>query len=88
MRDIILLRGFSCDPSTGEASISRCKEIEYEEIRYEKPEVKIAKIEALENEIQKSLEDFKNTIEEYLSCFASPPFLLPGLHRTARPDRG
>ncbi len=34
------------------------KEIEYEEIRYEKPEVIIAKIEALENEIQKSLKDF------------------------------
>ena len=40
-------------------SISRYKEIEYEEVQYEKPEVIIEKIETLENEIQKSLTDLK-----------------------------
>jgi type I restriction enzyme M protein len=40
-------------------SISRYKEIEYEEVQYEKPEVIIQKIEALENDIQKSLKDLK-----------------------------
>jgi type I restriction-modification system DNA methylase subunit len=40
-------------------SISRYKEIEYEEVHYEKPEVIIQKIETLENEIQKSLKDLK-----------------------------
>jgi len=45
-------------------SIPRYNETEYEEIRYEKPEVILVKIEALENEIQKSLKDIKNTIEE------------------------
>jgi type I restriction enzyme M protein len=40
-------------------SISRYKEIEYEEVQYEKPEVIIEKIETLENEIQKSLRDLK-----------------------------
>ena len=44
-------------------SISRYKEIEYEEIQYEKPDVIIAKIETLEHEIQKSLQDFKNAVE-------------------------
>jgi type I restriction enzyme M protein len=42
-----------------ELSISRYKEIEYEEVQYEKPEVIIQKIETLENEIQKSLKDLK-----------------------------
>ena len=40
-------------------SISRYKEIEYEEVQYEKPEIIIQKIETLENEIQKSLKDLK-----------------------------
>ena len=40
-------------------SISRYKEIEYEEVQYEKPEVIIEKIETLENEIQKGLKDLK-----------------------------
>jgi len=40
-------------------SISRYKEIEYAEVHYEKPEVIIEKIEALEIEIQKGLKDLK-----------------------------
>jgi type I restriction enzyme M protein len=40
-------------------SISRYKEIEYEEVQYEKPEVIIQKIEVLEYEIQKSLQNLK-----------------------------
>jgi type I restriction enzyme M protein len=40
-------------------SISRYREIEYEEVQYEKPEIIIQKIEILENEIQKSLNDLK-----------------------------
>jgi len=40
-------------------SISRYKEIEYEEVQYEKPVVIIEKIEMLENEIQKSLNNLK-----------------------------
>jgi type I restriction enzyme M protein len=40
-------------------SISRYKEIEYEEIQYEKPEVIIEKIEKVESEIQKGLKDLK-----------------------------
>lgn len=40
-------------------SISRYKEIVYEEVQYEKPEVIIEKIEALESEIQKGLKDLK-----------------------------
>jgi type I restriction enzyme M protein len=40
-------------------SISRYKEIEYEEVQYEKTEVIIQKIETLENEIQRSLKDLK-----------------------------
>ncbi|MFA7304400.1 MAG: hypothetical protein WC015_07825 [Methanoregula sp.] len=44
-------------------SISRYKEIEYEEVQYEKPEVIIAKIETLEHEIQKSLQDLKTLLK-------------------------
>ena len=40
-------------------SISRYKEIEYEEVQYEKPEIIIQKIETLEGEIQKGLNDLK-----------------------------
>jgi type I restriction enzyme M protein len=40
-------------------SIPHYKEIEYEEVQYEKPEIIIEKIEALESEIQKSLKDLK-----------------------------
>lgn len=40
-------------------SISRYKEIEYEEVQYEKPEVIIEKIAALENGIQTGLMDLK-----------------------------
>ena len=40
-------------------SISRYKEIEYEEVQYEKPEVIIEKIAALESGIQSGLEDLK-----------------------------
>jgi type I restriction enzyme M protein len=45
-------------------SISRYKEIEYEEVQYEKPEVIIQKIEALENEIQKGLNDLKGLLKK------------------------
>ncbi|HUT38103.1 MAG TPA: hypothetical protein VMW77_02235 [Methanoregula sp.] len=44
-------------------SISRYKEIEYEEVQYEKPEVIIQKIETLEIEIQKSLEGLKKLLK-------------------------
>jgi type I restriction enzyme M protein len=44
-------------------SISRYKEIEYEEVQYEKPEVIIEKIEKLENEIQKGLLDLKKLLK-------------------------
>jgi len=40
-------------------SISRYKEIEYEEVQYEKPEVIIEKIAALESEIQSGLKELK-----------------------------
>ncbi|MFA7695836.1 MAG: N-6 DNA methylase, partial [Methanoregula sp.] len=40
-------------------SISRYKEIEYEEVQYEKPEVIIEKIAALESGIQSGLMDLK-----------------------------
>ena len=44
-------------------SISRYKEIEYEEVQYEKPEVIIEKLETLENEIQKSLKELKTLLK-------------------------
>lgn len=44
-------------------SISRYKEIEYEEVQYEKPEVIIRKIETLESEIQKGLNDLKGLLK-------------------------
>jgi type I restriction enzyme M protein len=40
-------------------SISRYKKIEYEEIRYEKPDVIIQKIEALESDIQTGLSELR-----------------------------
>jgi len=43
-------------------SISRYKEIEYEEVEYEPPEVIIEKIEALEREIQTNLKDLKTLL--------------------------
>ena len=45
-------------------SISRYKEIEYEEVHYEKPEIIIHKIETLENEIQKGLNDLKGLLKK------------------------
>jgi type I restriction enzyme M protein len=45
-------------------SISRYKEIEYEEVQYEKPEIIIHKIETLENEIQKGLNDLKGLLKK------------------------
>jgi type I restriction enzyme M protein len=44
-------------------SISRYKEIEYEEVQYEKPEIIIEKIEALEKEIQNGLKDLKSLLK-------------------------
>jgi type I restriction enzyme M protein len=46
-------------------SISRYKEIEYEEVKYEKPEVIIHKIETLENEIQKGLKDLRSLLKDH-----------------------
>jgi hypothetical protein len=40
-------------------SISRYKEIEYEEVRYEKPEVIIEKIEELEGKVLENIEELK-----------------------------
>lgn len=48
-------------------SISRYKEIEYEEVQYEKPEVIIEKIEKLENEIQNGLLDLKKLLKTKLN---------------------
>jgi type I restriction enzyme M protein len=45
-------------------SISRYKEIEYEEVHYEKPEVIIKKIETLESEIQRDLNNLKTLIKK------------------------
>ena len=45
-------------------SISRYKEIEYEEVQYEKPEVIIEKIAALESGIQSGLEDLKTLLNK------------------------
>ncbi|MCK9631372.1 MAG: type I restriction-modification system subunit M [Methanoregula sp.] len=46
-------------------SISRYKEIEYEEVQYEKPEVIIQKIETLEKEIQNGLKDLKSLLKDH-----------------------
>lgn len=45
-------------------SISRYKEIEYEEVQYEKPEVIIEKIASLESDIQKGLTDLKALLKK------------------------
>lgn len=45
-------------------SISRYKEIVYEEVHYEKPDVIIKKIETLESEIQKELKDLKTLLKK------------------------
>jgi type I restriction enzyme M protein len=45
-------------------SISRYKEIEYEEVDYEPPEVIIDKIQALESQIQQNLEVLKEMLKE------------------------
>lgn len=45
-------------------SISRYKEIEYEEVDYEPPEVIIGKIQALESQIQQNLEELKKMLKE------------------------
>jgi len=44
-------------------SISRYKEIEYEEIEYENPVVIIEKIEALEDEIKKNVGELKTLLK-------------------------
>jgi type I restriction enzyme M protein len=44
-------------------SISRYKEIEYEEVEYEPPEVIIEKIESIEQEIQQSLKELKEMLQ-------------------------
>lgn len=48
-------------------SISRYKEIEYEEIRYEKPEVIIEKIEELEGKILENIDELKRLLNEKTS---------------------
>jgi type I restriction enzyme M protein len=45
-------------------SISRYKEIEYEEVRYEKPEVIIEKIEELEGKILENIDELKWLLNE------------------------
>ncbi|WP_229390397.1 hypothetical protein [Methanosarcina sp. DH2] len=45
-------------------SISRYKEIEYEEVRYEKPEIIIEKIEELEGKILEDIEELKWLLNE------------------------
>jgi type I restriction enzyme M protein len=44
-------------------SISKYKEIEYEEIAYEKPEVIMGKIEGLEDQIKANIADLKNMLK-------------------------
>jgi type I restriction enzyme M protein len=44
-------------------SISRYKEIEYQEVQYEKPEVILNKIEKLENEILKGVAELKDQVK-------------------------
>jgi len=44
-------------------SISRYKEIEYEEVEYEPPEVIVEKIESIEQEIQQSLKELKEMLQ-------------------------
>lgn len=44
-------------------SISRYKEIDYEEVEYEPPEVIIGKIESIEQEIQQSLKELKEMLQ-------------------------
>lgn len=43
-------------------SISRYKEIEYEEVAYEKPEVIIQKIEALEEQILENISELRGML--------------------------
>ena len=45
-------------------SISRYKEIEYEEVRYEKPEMIIEKIEELEGKILENIDELKWLLNE------------------------
>ena len=47
-------------------SISRYKEIEYEEIRYEKPEIIIEKIEELEGKILGNIAELKRMLNQDL----------------------
>lgn len=45
-------------------SISRYKEIEYEEVRYEKPEVIIQKIEELEGQILENIAELRGMLNQ------------------------
>ena len=47
-------------------SISRYKEIEYEEIEYDKPEVVIQKIDELEDEIKTNVAELKEMLKQSL----------------------
>jgi len=47
-------------------SISRYKEIEYEEVRYEKPEIIIEKIEELEGQILGNISELKGMLNQDL----------------------
>ena len=45
-------------------SISKYKEIEYEEIEYEKPDIILAKIEELEDQIKNNIEELRTLLEQ------------------------
>jgi type I restriction enzyme M protein len=45
-------------------SISKYKEIEYEEVAYEKPEVIMAKIEELEDRIKRNIAELRKILEQ------------------------
>ncbi len=45
-------------------SISKYKEIEYEEVQYEKPEVILDQIEALEDQIKANIAELRKLLEK------------------------
>ena len=45
-------------------SISKYKEIEYEEVAYEKPEVIMARIEGLEDQIKTNISELKGMLKQ------------------------
>ena len=61
---MLLCPGEEIKANNYDLSISRYKEIEYQETKYEKPEIIIEKIEELEGKILENIADLKELLSQ------------------------